>query len=95
MSAIEKVRTPTLFLQGADDERCPRGQSEELFVKLRSIGVAPTEMVLYPGGSHHVFSTGKPSHRVDVQRRIVDWLERWVVEPLPPVKSREAKDVHG
>jgi dipeptidyl aminopeptidase/acylaminoacyl peptidase len=78
MTRIEQVRTPTLFLQGSDDERCPRGQSEELFVKLRRAGGAPTEMVLYPGGSHHVFSTGKPSHRVDIQRRIIEWLERWV-----------------
>jgi dipeptidyl aminopeptidase/acylaminoacyl peptidase len=78
MSTIDKVRTPCLFLQGADDERCPRGQSEELFVKLRRAGGAPTEMVLYPGGSHHVFGTGKPSHRVDIQHRIVQWLERWI-----------------
>lgn len=39
-------------------------------------------MVLYPGGSHHVFGTGKPSHRLDIQRRIVDWLERWINQPL-------------
>ncbi|RZJ09280.1 MAG: S9 family peptidase [Rubrivivax sp.] len=78
MTKIEDVRTPTLFLQGTDDERCPRGQSEELFVRLRRAGGAPTEMVLYPGGSHHVFGEGKPSHRLDIQHRIVDWLERWV-----------------
>lgn len=82
MSAIEKVRTPMLFLQGEDDQRCPRGQSEELFVKLRRRGRTPTEMVLYPGGSHHVFSTGKPAHRLDIQARIVDWLERWIDRPL-------------
>ena len=82
MSAIEKVRTPTLFLQGTDDERCPRSQSEELFVKLHRAGGAPTEMVLYPGGSHHVFGQGKPSHRIDIQRRIVEWLEHWVDQPL-------------
>lgn len=85
MTTIEKVRTPTLFLQGADDERCPRGQSDELFVKLKRAGGAPTEMVLYPGGSHHVFGTGKPRHRLDIQHRIVDWLERWVDQPLKPL----------
>lgn len=78
MTTIEKVRTPTLFLQGADDERCPRGQSEELFVKLRRAGVDTAEMVLYPGGGHHVFGEGKVSHRLDIQHRIVDWLERWI-----------------
>lgn len=81
MSTIEKVRTPTLFLQGADDERCPHGQSEELFVKLRRADVAPAEMVLYPGGSHHVFGEGQVSHRLDIQHRIVEWLERWVGQP--------------
>ena len=78
MSTIAKVRTPCLFLQGTDDERCPRGQSEELFVKLRRAEGAPTEMVLYPGGSHQIFGTGKPSYRVDIQHRIVEWVERWI-----------------
>ena len=78
MTTIEKVRTPTLFLQGAEDQRCPRAQSEELFVKLRRAGVSTAEMVLYPGGSHHVFGKGKPAHRLDIQRRIVEWLEKWV-----------------
>jgi dipeptidyl aminopeptidase/acylaminoacyl peptidase len=82
MSTIERVKTPTLFLQGTADLRCPRGQSEELFVKLRSSGCAPTEMVLYPGGTHTVPSSGKPAHRLDFQRRLVDWLERWIDVPV-------------
>lgn len=83
MNAIAQVRTPTLFLQGTDDERCPRGQSEELFVRLRRAGGAATEMVLYPGGSHAVFSAGRPAHRVDIQRRILAWLERWAQAAHP------------
>jgi dipeptidyl aminopeptidase/acylaminoacyl peptidase len=35
-------------------------------------------MVLYPGGDHHFFEQGKPSHRLDVVNRSVEWLERWV-----------------
>jgi len=81
MMHIEKACTPTLFLQGKDDQRCPVGQSEELFVKLRRSGT-PAELVLYPGGSHHVFGKGKPSHRLDALKRIVDWLQGWVEIPL-------------
>ena len=81
MIHIEKACTPTLFIQGQDDERCPVGQSEEMFVKLQRTGV-PTELLLYPGGSHHLQSTGRPSHRLHALRRIVDWLERWIAEPL-------------
>ncbi|HEY0482107.1 MAG TPA: S9 family peptidase, partial [Kofleriaceae bacterium] len=69
--------TPTLILQGEDDERCPAGQSEELFAILMRVGKAPVEMVLYPRGHHDLAEAGRPSHRIDYHRRIVDWLERW------------------
>lgn len=83
MLHIEQALTPTLFLQGKDDQRCPVGQSEELFVKLMRTGRVPTQLVLYPGGSHHVFGEGRPSHRLDGVQRIVSWLERWIDRPLP------------
>lgn len=95
MTTIEQVATPTLFLQGADDQRCPRGQAEELFVKLRHAGGAPAEMVLYPGGSHHVFGQGKVAHRLDIQHRIVDWLERWISQPLAGRRPRQQAAGHG
>lgn len=82
MAQIEQACTPTLFIQGKDDERCPRGQSEEIFVKLQRAGT-PTELVLYPGGSHHLIGQGRPAHRLDAVRRIVGWLERWINKPLP------------
>lgn len=44
----------------------------------------PTELVLYPGAGHHFIEQGKPSHRVDVVHRVVDWPERWVNVPVEP-----------
>lgn len=90
MGHIETAATPTLFLQGEQDERCPKCQAEELFVKLRRSGGGDvaTELVIYPGGSHHVFGQGKPSHRVDILRRLVAWLEQWVDQPLPPRRGQ-------
>ncbi|WP_419999717.1 serine hydrolase [Streptomyces boninensis] len=72
---VEDVRTPTLVLHGAADERCPVGQAEQWFTALRERGV-PAEMVLYPGGSHLFLLDGAPSHRADFNGRIVDWVER-------------------
>lgn len=83
MQHVQRAVTPTLLLQGQDDERCAVGQSEELFVRLTRGGRAPAQLVLYPGGSHHVYAEGKPSHRLDALQRIVDWLQRWIDEPLP------------
>jgi dipeptidyl aminopeptidase/acylaminoacyl peptidase len=74
---IEKSCTPTIFLQGKDDERCPKCQSEELFVSLARAGDTATELVLYPGETHGFLGSGKPDCRADAARRIVDWIGRF------------------
>ena len=74
---IERSTTPTLFLQGKDDERCPKCQAEELFVSLYRAGDTPTELVLYPGETHGFLGTGTPSCRQDANERIVEWLQRF------------------
>ena len=73
-----RATTPVLLLQGMDDERCPRGQSEQLFATLARSEAAPAELVLYPGAGHHFFESGRPSYREDAAARVVDWLTRWL-----------------
>ena len=72
---VEHVSTPTLVLHGEADERCPVGQAEEWFVSLRRRGVE-TEFVRYPGASHLFILSGRPSHRIDYNQRIEDWVTR-------------------
>jgi dipeptidyl aminopeptidase/acylaminoacyl peptidase len=76
MTHVEKATTPTLFLQGAKDERCPKCQSEELFVSLLCAGDTPAELVLYPDADHHFLGEGQPSVREDAAQRIVDWVQQ-------------------
>lgn len=73
---VDNVTTPTLVLHGAADDRCPVNQGEQWFTALRARGV-PTEMVVYPGASHLMILNGRPSHRADYQRRIVEWASRF------------------
>ncbi|WOD14027.1 S9 family peptidase [Paraburkholderia kirstenboschensis] len=82
LSYVEKVRTPTLILQGEADERCPVCQAEELFTGIMATTDTPAELVTYPGGSHHFFESGRPSHRKDMLTRLTGWLEKWVEQPL-------------
>jgi dipeptidyl aminopeptidase/acylaminoacyl peptidase/CubicO group peptidase (beta-lactamase class C family) len=79
---VAQVRTPTLVLQGQADERCPVGQAEQWFAALRTRGV-PTELVLYPGGSHLFILNGRPSHRIDYSRRLIRWAQQHVPAPRP------------
>lgn len=78
MQYIERSTTPTLFMQGKDDERCPKCQSEELFVRMSRASDSPAELVLYPGEGHGFLGTGAPSCRVDAAKRIIRWLEEHV-----------------
>lgn len=75
LNHAEKIKAPVLLLQGANDERCPLGQAEELFAQLIRIGKAPARLVVFPGGSHHLSSTGRPSHRVAYYRQLAEWLQ--------------------
>ncbi|MBY4899065.1 S9 family peptidase [Cupriavidus sp. AU9028] len=79
---LPSARTPTLILQGKDDQRCCIGQSEELFVAMMRNSTVPVEMVLYPGGNHHFYESGLPSFRRDVNSRLIRWLERYIAEPV-------------
>ena len=73
---VDDVRTPTLVYHGAADLRCPVGQAQQWHTALRERGV-PTRLVLYPEASHLFVLDGPPSHRIDFNRRVVDWVEQY------------------
>lgn len=75
LSRVQDVQTPTLILHGGDDRVCPASQAEQWFAALREREV-PTRLVLYPGGGHGFIFSGRPSHRLDYSRRLVDWIDR-------------------
>ncbi|MEV0842135.1 serine hydrolase [Actinocatenispora sera] len=80
LARVQDVRTPTLLVQGENDDRCPVGQAEQWFGALRARGV-PTRLVRYPDESHLFILDGAPSHRADWNSRIVDWVERYAAPP--------------
>lgn len=85
LTRVQDVQTPTLILNGAEDKVCPVGQAEQWFTALRERGV-PTQMVLYPGGGHDFILTARPSHRLDFNRRVTEWLERYISTPVEAVR---------
>jgi dipeptidyl aminopeptidase/acylaminoacyl peptidase len=78
------AETPTLILHGEEDQRCPIGQAEELFTALMRSSKAEVEFVRYPGASHRLQETGRPSQRVDYHGRIVEFVERHAARPRAP-----------
>jgi len=74
-------------VHGTADVRCPVGQAEQWHTALRERGV-PTRLVLYPDASHLFILDGKPSHRIDFNRRLVEWVEQYAADAAGPRRPR-------
>lgn len=75
MTHIDKVTTPTLILHGANDERVPVGQAQELYRALKDRG-KPTELVFYPREGH---GFSEYYHQKDRMQRIYDWVTKYTL----------------
>ena len=80
-------------MQGKDDERCPKCQSEELFVSFLRASDAPAELVLYPNEGHGFLGEGAPACRADAAQRIIDWISQHVLSA--PLQDDSASAVQA
>jgi dipeptidyl aminopeptidase/acylaminoacyl peptidase len=69
---VHKVRTPTLFLHGENDNDVPIAEAEQFFIALMDVGVK-TEMVRYPREGHGIRET---RHVADSIERSIRWYEK-------------------
>jgi dipeptidyl aminopeptidase/acylaminoacyl peptidase len=69
---IEKVRCPMLILQGENDPRVPKEESDQVVERLRGLG-RRVEYVVYPGEGH---GFTKRANAQDAYGRIVDFLTK-------------------
>ncbi|MFD1126072.1 alpha/beta hydrolase family protein [Lentilactobacillus raoultii] len=70
-----KVKTPTLIMQGEWDTRTPIGQGEEFFSALAENGVE-TEMSRYPQSWHGVSRDGLPNLRIERIKETRRWWDK-------------------
>jgi dipeptidyl aminopeptidase/acylaminoacyl peptidase len=78
---IDRAVTPTLIIHGEADERCPIGQSEQMFIALKKAG-REVEFVRYPNCSHLFLRNGPPAYRADLYRRILAWFQAYLGGPV-------------
>ena len=69
---IENVRCPILILQGENDPRVPKEESDQVVERLRGLG-RRVEYVVYPGEGH---GFTKRANAEDAYGRIVDFLTK-------------------
>jgi dipeptidyl aminopeptidase/acylaminoacyl peptidase len=71
---LKNVTTPTLIIQGEEDETDPKGQSQELYRGLHYYHV-PSELVLYPREPH---GFRELNHTIDFNRRMLAWFKKYL-----------------
>ncbi len=74
-----RVKTPTMFVHGENDNDVPIAEAEQFYIALRDVGVE-TIMVRYPREGHGIRETG---HTIDMIERSVSWYERHFQRPTP------------
>jgi dipeptidyl aminopeptidase/acylaminoacyl peptidase len=75
MAHIKKAKTPTLILHGANDQRVPIGQAQELYMGLKKNGV-PVQLVFYPREGHGL---QEPRHQLDKMKREYAHFSKYVL----------------
>jgi dipeptidyl aminopeptidase/acylaminoacyl peptidase len=77
LTYAKDMTTPLLILHSEDDLRCPIEQGEQLFVALKKLK-REVRFVRFPGENHEMSRSGKPRHRLERFRHILDWFAKYL-----------------
>jgi dipeptidyl aminopeptidase/acylaminoacyl peptidase len=76
-----RITTPLLILHSENDLRCPMEQAEQLYVALKKLH-RDVMFVRFPDETHEMSRSGKPRHRLERFRIILEWFDRYL-KPAP------------
>ena len=75
---VQNIHTPLMLVEGESDFRTPPGAGGEQMFRALKYLKRPVVMVRFPGESHELSRSGKPTHRVERLQHIVAWMDQWV-----------------
>jgi dipeptidyl aminopeptidase/acylaminoacyl peptidase len=71
------IVTPLLIMHSESDLRCPVEQAEQLFVALKKQR-KDVVFVRFPDEDHELSRAGRPRHRLERLRIILDWFAKYL-----------------
>jgi len=74
LTYANRVKAPTLFINGELDQRVPYSEAEQMFVALKKNGV-PAKVIQYAGMPHSISGSWNVVHRMQNELR---WLDRYL-----------------
>jgi dipeptidyl aminopeptidase/acylaminoacyl peptidase len=73
-TALERLRSPVLFVHGDRDTNVPVAESVQAHQALQVLG-ATTDLLLLPGEGHTIVGR---DHLVELSERVAAWFDRWL-----------------
>jgi dipeptidyl aminopeptidase/acylaminoacyl peptidase len=77
LTYADKITIPFAVVHSENDLRCPLEQAQRMFAALQRAGVE-SEMLVFPGEGHELTRSGKPRHRIQRFRAVLDWWARHI-----------------
>lgn len=77
LNYAHKVKTPTLFMHGKEDVRCPYQESIQMYSALVYLGVE-TDIVLFDEEGHGYEVVGKPKSKQVRYQTMLDWFLKYL-----------------
>jgi dipeptidyl aminopeptidase/acylaminoacyl peptidase len=77
LTYAKDITTPLLILHAEDDLRCPVEQAEQLFIALKKQR-KEVLFVRFPDENHEMSRSGKPRHRLERFRVILEWFAKYL-----------------
>jgi dipeptidyl aminopeptidase/acylaminoacyl peptidase len=77
LTYAKDITTPLLILHSEDDLRCPIEQAEQLFVALKTLR-REVVFVRFPDENHELTRSGKPRHRLERFRILLEWFAKYL-----------------
>ncbi|HEV2299576.1 MAG TPA: S9 family peptidase [Candidatus Acidoferrales bacterium] len=82
----DRIKTPTLWLNGDKDFNVPIEGNQQMYQALKSLGI-PTEMIIYPNEFHGI---QRPSYQRDRYERYLAWYAKYLKPGTAEMKTTSA-----
>jgi dipeptidyl aminopeptidase/acylaminoacyl peptidase len=76
---VQNIHTPLMLIEGESDLRTPPANGGEQMFRALKYLKRPVVMIRFPGETHELSRSGKPTHRVERLEHILAWFDKYLM----------------
>jgi dipeptidyl aminopeptidase/acylaminoacyl peptidase len=79
LTYVDRITTPLMLMESERDLRTPTDAGGGAMFRALKALHKPAVMVVFPGETHELARSGKPSHRIERLQHIVNWFDKYLL----------------